>query len=107
MTTAQIKREHQSQALADGITKAIELGDLEAHRPLADLRAVASPSNSNTVSAVSYAEHAVVAKALRRAAAHYRSAQPEGTVDPVAEQLDSIAGQLDQHLALLRANGGR
>jgi len=106
MTTAQIPATRHSKALADAITKAIELGDLEAQRPLAELRAAASPDNSGTVANVSWAEHAPVAKALRRAAEHFRSAQPEGVADPVPGHLEDIAGSLDQQLAQRRANGG-
>ena len=106
MTTAQIPQSKQSQALADAITKAIEVGDLEAQRPLQGLRVCALPDNSRTVADVSWAEHPVVAKALRRAAKLIRSEQPEGTESPVAAQLDDVAGQLDNQLRQRQVNGG-
>lgn len=101
MTTAQIPQVKQSQALADGITRAIELGDNQAIRPLSDLRVVALPDNTSTVADVSWDEHPPVAEALRRAAEDIRAGQPE-----VAGQLDDLAGQLDNQLRQRLVNGG-
>ncbi len=107
MTSAQIPQNRQSEALTDAITKAIKLGDLEAQRPLADLRTAADPRNSATVANIAWGEHATVMRALQRTAKHYRATQPEGTTDPVAAQLEDLVGQLRQNLETHRANGGR
>ena len=101
MTTAQIPQLKQSQALADAISRAIELGDSEATRPLGDLRVVALPDNQATVADVSWDQHPPVARALRLAAEDIRAGQPE-----VAGVLDDIAGSLDQQLRQRLVNGG-
>ena len=106
MTTCQIPENRQSKALTDAVSLAIKLGDLEAQRPLTGVRTAADPGNTATVANVAWAEHVPVARALRRAAEHLRSAQPEGPADPIPGQLEDVAGQLDQNLALRRANGG-
>ncbi len=104
MTTWSIPREQQSRELADALTRAIEIADLDARTPLSELRVAASVDNKGTVAAVAWNVRGSVSRALRLTAAEMRAADPEGTPDPVAVQLENIATGLDQSVEAYRAN---
>jgi len=104
VTTWSIPREQQSRELADALTRAIELADLDARTPLSELRVAASVDNQGTVAHVAWDERASVSRALRLTEAEMRAADPEGTANPVAAQLEGIELGLNQSVEAYRAN---
>jgi hypothetical protein len=107
MTTWQIPAHRQSQELADALSRAISIGDLDAQRPLQELRVAASVDNNNTVAALAWGVRGCVADALRRTAAERRAAQPEGTPDPIAHQLEDMADAMHESVRAAALNGVR
>lgn len=107
MTTWAIPLAEQSTALADALTRAIHVGQLDAREALAELRVAASIDNQKTTAEMPWNVRRSVAEALRAVATEMRAARPEGTENPVIGQLEGIAAGLDQSVAAYRANGSR